>query len=63
MESKEEYVPHLTNKFGWSVKTKSIQELEWVGRYVGSDISWWKFCKDGSASKCVPSTVVISSFH
>ena len=49
--------------FGWSVKTKSIQELEWVGRYVGSDISWWKFCKDGSASKCVPSAVVISSFH
>ena len=55
-------MPQLTTKFGWSVKIKSIQELECGGRCVGSDISWWKLCKDVSASKCVPS-VVLSSFH
>ena len=30
---------------------------------VGSDISWSKLCNDVSASKCVPSVVVLSSFH
>ena len=63
MEFKEECVLQLTTKFGWSVKIKSIQELEWGSRCVGSDISWWKLCKDASASKCVPFVVVLSSFH
>ena len=30
---------------------------------VASDISWSKLCSDVSASKCVPSVVVLSSFH
>ena len=63
MGFKEGCVPQLTTKFGWSVKIKSIQELEWGSRCVGSDISWWKFSKDVSASKCVPSLFVLSSFH
>ena len=63
MESKEECVPQLTTKFGWSVKIESIQELEWGSRYVSSDISWWKLCKDVSASKCVTFVVVLSSFY
>ena len=63
LEFKEECVPQLTTKFGWSVKIKSIQELEWGSRCVGSDISWWKLCKDVSASKCVSSIFVLSLFH
>ena len=43
---KEECVLQLTSKFGWSVKLKLIQELEWGNKCVGSDISWWKLCKD-----------------
>ena len=30
---------------------------------VGSDISWSKLYTDVRASKCVPSVVVLSSFH
>ena len=30
---------------------------------MGSDVSWWKLCKDVSASTCVPSVAVLSSFH
>ena len=63
MEFKEECVPQLASTFGWSVKIKSVQELEWGSRCVGSDIIWWKLCKDVSGSKCVPYVVVLSSFH
>ena len=52
----------VNSMFRGSVKMKSIHELEWGSRCVGCDISWWKLCKDVSASKCVPS-VVLSSFH
>ena len=63
LEFKEECVPQLTTKFGWSVKIKSIKELEWGSRCVASDVIWWKFFKYVSASKFVPSAVVLSSFH
>ena len=63
MEIKEACVPQLTTKFGWSMKIRSIQELDWGSRCVGSDISWWKLCKDVNAFKCVPSAVVLSFFH
>ena len=60
---KVECVPQLTTKLGWLVKIKSIQELELDSMCVGSDISWSKLCNDVRASKCVPSVVVLSSFH
>ena len=63
MEFKEACVPQSTTKFGWSVKIKSVQDLDWVSRCVGSDTSWWKLCKDVRASKRIPSAVVLSFFH
>ena len=53
MELREACVPQLTTKFGWSVKIKSVQELDWGSRCVGSDISWWKLYKDVSALFCL----------
>ena len=47
----------------WFVKIKSIQEVEVGRRWVGSDMSWWKPCKDVRASRHAPSTVVFSFFH
>ena len=58
-----ECVPLSTTQFDWSVKTKSIQEVEVGRRWVGSDMSWWKPCKDVRASRRAPSTVVLSFFH
>ena len=63
MEFKEKCLPQLTTKFGWSMKIKSIQELEWGSTCMGSDITWWKLSKDVNSSKCVTSVVVLYSFH
>ena len=52
-----------TAKFDWSVKTKSILEVEVGRRWVGSDMTWWKQCEDVRASRCPPSTRVLSFFH
>ena len=60
---KVECVPQLTTKLGWLVKIKSIHELELDSVCVCSDITWSKLCNDVSASKCVPSVVVLSPFH
>ena len=60
MEFKEECVSQLTNTFGWPVKIKSIHQLQWGSICVGSNIS---LSKDVSASKCVPSAVVLSLLH
>ena len=45
------------------MKNKSIHQLELDSMCVASDISWSKLCSDVSASKWVPSVVVLSSFH
>ena len=58
-----ECVAVSTTKCNWSVKIKSVQEVEVGRRWVGSDMSWWKPCKDVRASRCAPSTVVLSFFH
>ena len=58
-----ECVPLLTTKFDWSVKIKSIQEIEGGRRWAGSDMSWWKPFKDVRPSRRAPSTVVLSFFH
>ena len=54
MEFKEEWVPQLITQFGWLLQIKSAQELESGSICMCSGINWWKFCKDGRASKCVP---------
>ena len=58
-----EFVPLSTTKLDWSVKIKSMQEVEVGRRWVGSDMSWWKPCKDVRPSRRAPSTVVLSFFH
>ena len=63
LEFKETCLPQLTAKFGWSAKSKSIQELDWGSRCVGSDISWWKLYKEVRVSTCAPSAVVLSFFQ
>ena len=63
MEFKEACVPQLTTKFGWSVKIKSVQELDWGSRCAGSDISWWKLYKEIWVSTYVPSAVILCFFH
>ena len=60
---RDECVPLSTTKFDWSVKIKSMQEVEVGRRWVGSDMSWWKPCKDVRVSRHAPSTVVLSFFH
>ena len=60
---RDECVQLSTTKFDWSVKNKSIQEVEVGRRWVGSVMSWWKSCKDVRASRRAPSTVVLSFFH
>ena len=58
---RDECVPSATIKFDWSVKTTSIQNVD-VGRWVGSDMSLWRPCKDVRASRSAPSTVVLPFF-
>ena len=58
----DERLPLSTTKFDWSVNIKSIQEVEVGRRWVGSDMSWWKQCKDVRASRRALSTVVLSCF-
>ena len=59
----DECVPPSTTKFDWSIKIKSIQEVEVGRRWIGSDMSWWKPCKDVRASRRAPSTVVLLFFY
>ena len=60
---RDECVQLSTTKFDWSVKNKSMQEVEVGRRWVGSVMSWWKSCEDVRASRRAPSTVVLSFFH
>ena len=60
---RDECAPLSTTKFDWSAKIKLIQEVEVGRRWVGSDMGWWKQCKDVKASRRAPSTVVLSFFH
>ena len=46
-----ECIPLSTTKFDSSVKIIPIQEVGVGRRWVGSDISWWKPCKDIRASR------------
>ena len=40
-----------------------MQEAEVGRRWVASDMSWWRPCKDVRASRRAPSAVVLSFFH
>ena len=45
------------------MKIKSIQELEWGGMCVGSNVGWSQSCNDVGVSNYEPFPVVLSSFH
>ena len=60
---RDECVPLSITKFDWSVKIKSIQEIEVGKRWVGSVMGWWKPCKHVRASRHACSSVVLSFFH
>ena len=57
------WTPELTDKFGWSVKTKSIKEELFPWMCVGSWINWEKPLEDISENKFNPSVVLISLDH
>ena len=60
---RDTWKPELTDKFGWSVKTKSIQEELFAWMCVGSWINWEKPFEDISEKKNKPSAVLISLDH
>ena len=55
LECKDAWTPEFTAKFGWSVKSKSIQEELFDCTYVGSFINWKNLFEDVSENKFVPS--------
>ena len=46
-----------------SYKINDNQIITATSTCVDSDLNWSKLCNDVRASKCVPSVVVLSSFH
>ena len=56
-------MPLITAKFGWSVKIRSIHDVELGGKWAGSEISCWKPCTVIRDSICVPSWDLTSSGH
>ena len=60
---KDAWTPEFTDKFGWSVKIKSIQEELFVCTCVGSFINWENPLEDVSEYKFVLSKVLMSSDH
>ena len=61
--SKDEWTSELTDKFGWFVNIKSIQEELFVWIWFGSFINWEKPFEDVSECKCDPSNVFMSLHH
>ena len=59
---KDEWTPEFTDKFGWFVNIKSIQEELFVWIWFGSFINWEKPFEDVSKYKCDP-YVVFMSLH
>ena len=57
------WTPEFTDKFGWSVKIKSIQEELLVCKCVGSFINWETPFADVNESNFSPSEVLRSSDH
>ena len=61
-ECKDEWTPEFTDRFGWSVNSKSMQEELLVWIWVGSFVNWEKPFEDVNEYKC-DSCVVFKSLH
>ena len=60
---KDEWTPEFTDKFGWSVKIKSIQEELFVWICIGSLINWEKTFEDVNENNFDPFLVQKSFVH
>ena len=60
---KDVWISELTDKFGWSVKIKSMQEELFLCIWVGSLITSWNPLQDVNKNNFLPSVVLISSNH
>ena len=60
---KDEWISEFTDKFGWFVNIKSIQQELFVWIWVGSFINWEKPFEDVNEYKCDPSIVFMSLHH
>ena len=56
-------MPQSTTKLGWSVKMRSMQDMELGNIWVKPDISCWKPWKLMNAARQVPSMAVLSLTH
>ena len=60
---KDEWTPEFTDRFGWFVNSKSIQEELFVWIWAGSFINWEKLFEDVNEYKCDPSIVFMWLHH
>ena len=56
-------MPEFTERFGWSVKIKSVQEKLLVFVCVGLFINWWNPFEEVRESNFEPSVVLMSLCH
>ena len=60
---KDEWASEFTDKFGWFVNIKSMQEELFVWIWIGSFINWEKPSENVDEYKCDPSVVFMSIHH
>ena len=60
---KDEWDPEFTDRFGWFVNIKLIQEELFVWIWVGSYFNWEKPFEDANEYKCDTSIVLMSLHH
>ena len=63
MGCKDVWISELTDKFGWSVKIKSMQEELCLFRWIGLFIICWNALQDVNESNFVPSVVLMSPHY
>ena len=63
LECNDAWTPLLTNKLGWSVKIKSMQEELFLWTCVGSLIIWWKPFNGLNEKSFEPSNESMSLHH
>ena len=63
MGCKDVWIPELTERFGWYIKIKSMQEELRLCIWFGSFIICWNPVQDVNESNLVLSMVLISSDH
>ena len=60
---KDEWTPEFTDKFGWFVSIKSIQEDLFIWIWTGSFINWRKPFAEVDEYKCDPSIMFMLLHH